>query len=75
MEILDKDPANKEKKATRRYYTESYNYLANYYYQKTTDLDAKVQKDAVKNARFYWSKMLELDPNNKDIKEMLDTLK
>ena len=75
LEILDKDPANKEKKATRRYYTESYNYLANYYYQKTTDLDAKVQKDAVKNARFYWSKMLELDPNNKDIKEMLDTLK
>lgn len=75
LEILDKDPANKGKKATRRYYTESYNYLANYYYQKTTDLDAKVQKDAVKNARHYWSKMLELDPNNKDIKEMLDTLK
>ena len=75
LEILDKDPANKEKKATRRYYTECYNYLANYYYLKTTDLDATVQRNAVKNARLYWSKMLELDPNNKDIKEMLDTLK
>ena len=55
----DKDPANKTKNVDG--YKSAYNVLANYY----------LNKNDKATAREYYSKMLEVDPNNNELREYL----
>ncbi len=70
--VLDQDPANKEKPAAKRAYIEAYKYLGYLNYLQTTN-PAK-QREALKNTKLYWNKMLELDPENAEILEALKSL-
>lgn len=72
LTVLDQDPANKEKAATKRAYIEAYKYLGYYNYLQTTDPVKK--NEAIAATKDYWNKMLELNPNDTDIMEALKTL-
>ena len=72
LTILDQDPANKEKAATKRVYIEAYKYLGYYNYLQTTNPAKK--NEAIAATKDYWNKMLELEPSNTEIIEALKTL-
>ena len=72
LAILDQDPANREKAATKRVYIEAYKYLGYYNYLQTTNPAKK--DEAIAATKDYWNKMLELDPQNTEIIEALKTL-
>ncbi|WP_418705673.1 tetratricopeptide repeat protein, partial [Barnesiella intestinihominis] len=72
LTVLDQDPSNKEKAATKRVYIEAYKYLGYYNYLQTTNPAKK--NEAIAATKDYWNKMLELDPGNTEILEALKTL-
>ena len=72
LTVLDQDPSNKEKAATKRVYIEAYKYLGYYNYLQTTNPAKK--NEAIAATKDYWNKMLELDPDNTEILEALKTL-
>lgn len=72
LAVLDQDPANKEKTATKRAYIEAYKYLGYYNYLQTTNPAKK--NEALAATKDYWNKMLELDPQNTEIIEALKAL-
>ena len=72
LTVLDQDPANREKAATKRAYIEAYKYLGYYNYLQTTTPSKR--NEAIAATKDYWNKMLELDPQNTEILEALKTL-
>ena len=60
LEILDKDPANKT--AKKNDYINAYNQIANYYLGLGDN----------ENARFYFTKLLEIDPENEALRNYLE---
>ncbi len=75
LAVLDTDPENKSKRATKRAYIEAYKYLGYLNYLQTTNPVASKKAEAIANTKLYWAKMLELDPGNTEIIEALETLK
>ncbi|MCM1021872.1 MAG: tetratricopeptide repeat protein [Muribaculum sp.] len=63
LELLDKDPANKEKRVED--YKEAYSMIASYYIS---------QRD-IPNAKIYYEKVYELDPTNTALREYIDKMK
>lgn len=77
IEVLNQDSTNLSKSRVAAY-IESYRYLGYYnflkaYSEEAVQFPAKA-KEYKDNTRLYWNKMLEFDPNNKDIEEALKTL-
>ncbi len=63
LAILDKDPANKEKR--KNDYTNAYNQIANFY----------LNQGDKENAKLYFTKFLEVDPTNEPLRQYIENMK
>ena len=63
LELLDSDPANKEKRVED--YKEAYSMIASFYIS---------QRD-IPNAKIYYEKVYELDPTNQALRDYIDKMK
>lgn len=75
LALLDKDPNNK--KAKKNDYINAYNQIGNFYLQKRAEApkDSPENQEYFEQAKLYFGKLLEVNPENEALRQYLEQMK